>query len=850
MSLYRRYFQRFKKTQEFGVLDQPARKGLIRSSFFVFATVIGFVIFGIYLMRVYDGLRETTDKATENSIWVVGQIEPNSLQFKIAMDDYLLNPEDPIAEQQLRMSAGILMSRMDIVKIHISEDRLAVIDELVQDYNSIFSYRPKLLAIARADEGTDTLNKAMVMQMDMNMFIERIRNFAVKTMRLAADKSAFERARLWSTINRFSQASVVLVFMLVASMFMMIFSWNRMIATRSKEAEARESLQKTYDLSSEGIMIVDRMARILTVNPAATEMLNLDESDLLNQNVIDTLYHGEGDPKQFAWNILTKGQHNGITLEHGMTHRTTTRARSKDGTMLDIDLLVARDRDSRGRSVLVLFLRDITEQKARETELRETRDKAVNAVESRIRFFAAMSHEMRTPISGAIAALDAINVRTNPNSDQKRLLSIAEKSAHAALDQINNVLDLAWVERGDFQLDIVEFNYVDVIEEAVDQFRPLAQSVGTMFELELDDRDTSFVRGPLRVFMRPLNNLLGNAIKHTKNGTITIRAAEYRGQVRIEVEDTGSGISEADRERIFEPFIMGDTKQFSATQSSGLGLPIAKRAVESMGGEIGYSSKLGYGTLFWFTCKLETSKTLSERIALPETLKMPALKSEAIKEEVLLVEDNEASRILACEMLEWHGLDVTIAENGREAVEIASSRKFPTILMDVNMPVMDGLAATKIIRKSSKSKDAKIIGVTAYGAPDEVERFLRSGMDDVINKPLTSGNIQSIFTGSKKNNQLSVKDIVGSEKIDSAMDSLRSEVKRLLEGLSSLNLKEEVDEMADEAHRIKGLAAILQLSDLAKQVGQCERLLKDGKIAEARSLTSKIRSAMPAEVNS
>ena len=123
-------------------------------------------------------------------------------------------------------------------------------------------------------------------------------------------------------------------------------------------------------------------------------------------------------------------------------------------------------------------------------------------------------------------------------------------------------------------------------------------------------------------------------------------------------------------------------------------------------------------------------------------------------------------------------------------------------------------------------------------------------MDDVINKPLTSGNIQSIFTGSKKKNQLSVKDIVGSEKIDSAMDSLRSEVKRLLEGLSSLNLKEEVDEMADEAHRIKGLAAILQLSDLAKQVGQCERLLKDGKIAEARSLTSKIRSAMPAEVNS
>ena len=814
----------------------------------VAVTIVCFAIFGFFVYRIYEGLKRTTEEATENSIWVVGQVEPNSLQFQLALNAYLQDPESSRNEERLKLTTGVLMSRMDIVEVHIYNRKLALREELIEAFKSILRIKPKLLRIVTANSGDDLTLAARSMTNDMPMFIEQIRAFAVKSMRLAADLSATERRNLWSLVNRFALAAFVLVLLFVTSLFMMIYSWMSMTHTRTKEAEARESLQQTYNLSSEGILIVDRYAKVVTINPAASEMFGLTDDDLNDKTVLRRIFVDFPEVNKMVWDILTEGYYKHIIIKEGMSRRVETLGRSKDGSILKLEVLTTRDRDSYGNPVLVLFMRDVTAQIAREDDLRKARDEAVRAVDSRIRFFAAMSHEMRTPISGAIAAIDAINVRTNPDTDQRRLLGIAEKSAHAALDQINNVLDLAWVERGDFQLDFEEFNYVDVIEEAVDQFRPLAQSVGTVFELELSDRDSTFVEGPLRVFMRPLNNLLGNAIKHTQNGTITVRAADFNGQVRIEVEDTGTGVSEEDRERIFEPFIMGNSGHVSATQSSGLGLPIAKRAVESMGGEMGYSSKQGYGSLFWFTCKLEPSSELPDPVLINiKAEETPQAKSGTIKDEVLLVEDNEASRILACEMLQWHGLDVTIAENGLEAVEIATSKRFSTILMDVNMPVMDGLIATQHIRTSGASAAARIIGVTAYGAPDEVERFMLSGMDQVISKPLTSQDIQSVFKESQNMTQPSVEDIVGPEKMDFALDSLRAEVKMLLEGLMSAKNEDELDEMANEAHRVKGLASILQFSELARLVTECEKYLRNGRASKAQSLAEDIRKAMSTE---
>jgi len=206
----------------------------------------------------------------------------------------------------------------------------------------------------------------------------------------------------------------------------------------------------------------------------------------------------------------------------------------------------------------------------------------------------------------------------------------------------------------------------------------------------------------------------------------------------------------------------------------------------------------------------------------------------------LLVEDDDVSRILAREMLEFNGLTVTIAKNGKEALEIASKTFFPTILMDVNMPIMDGVTSTMNIRKSGASRKARIVGVTAFGAPDEVERFLISGMDRVITKPLTNQNIHELFLDIQKSDTIGVGSIIGEEKLSFAMDSLRTEVMALVKGLKSLDDTIGANSLKDDAHRIKGLAALLQLSDLAGLIGVVETYLSSDRSIEARSLVSAI----------
>ena len=328
--------------------------------------------------------------------------------------------------------------------------------------------------------------------------------------------------------------------------------------------------------------------------------------------------------------------------------RTKFRAERIDGSPLDVEASISVDRDDAGRPVLIAFLRDVTEQLAREDELRAARDEALQAVEARLRFFAMMSHEMRTPITGVIAAIDAIFARAGPSEEQKRLLKLADQSAKSALAQINNVLDLASLERGDARVETVVFNLREVISDVTEQYLPLAEQSGNRVVLDIPEAHSVDLKGPLPVFMRPFINLLSNAIKHTFKGTITVRARFADGEVSVEVEDTGPGIDELFHERIFEPFDMGPSILKSG--SSGLGLPIARRAVESLNGRIGVRSERDRGSVFWFTArlrKIETSKQVDRLSAKFEAVAMSSVPDSltlvrelAPGKRILLVEDN------------------------------------------------------------------------------------------------------------------------------------------------------------------------------------------------------------------
>ncbi|ETX15956.1 hypothetical protein OCH239_12195 [Roseivivax halodurans JCM 10272] len=710
----------------------------------VVLTLIALTVLGGLAYSTYKGFQGNTYVAGENSIWVVGQIEPSALRYERALSRFLPDPGSSTAADDLRVSSELLLSRMNVVSVHLAQDQLELTAEDAALWVEVMTERPQIEAVADADSAASLQRAAEAAAAGAADFVETVRRFNVRAMLAAMDEAQDQRADLQTTVVRFATASFVLVSLLIGAVWAMIYSYRNLRRSRAKSASVRESLDRSYRLSGEGIMTVTKSYRIVMANPAATRMFGIsdDDPDALRQ--LETQIRRI--PKAPEDRAVLEGMVDAAAFEpESMSRakplRTKFRAERIDGSPLDVEASISVDRDESGRPVLIAFLRDVTEQLAREQELRAARDEALQAVEARLRFFAMMSHEMRTPITGVIAAIDAIVARADPSDEQKRLLKLADQSAKSALAQINNVLDLASLERGDAEVERVVFNLREVLSDVTEQYRPLAEQSGNRVVLDIPAEHSVDLKGPLPVFMRPFINLLSNAIKHTVKGTITVRARFREGEVAVEVEDTGPGIDELFHERIFEPFDMGPSVLKSG--SSGLGLPIARRAVESLNGRIGVRSERDLGSTFWFTAQIP----LADGASVPDASVSPPAASSpgdaGIR--ILLAEDNDLNRLLASEMISHLGYHVEEARNGVEAVDLAMAGAYDLILMDVNMPIMGGAEATGLIRAEGPSKAARIVGVTAFVAPDEAEKFRVCGMDEIIPKPLTSRELNRLL---------------------------------------------------------------------------------------------------------
>jgi PAS domain S-box-containing protein len=798
-------------------------------------------LFGLAALTLLGGLMYFTYTefeshnrvAKQNTIVMVGQLEPNALRFENALHAAEHAPDNPDTSEDILLFGEILLSRFSVIETHLIKEDLLEDDGLRQRWLAVFAYQPLVEKIVEASpaERQEMLTDETLATIEE--FTRDARIFSVRGMQVAIHRSTNARLHLSEMVTSFATASFILIACLSVLTFTLALSWKRNIHISAKENAARDSLQKIYDFSSEGILVIDRNNRFVMANPEARRLLRMQDEDLENTSLAPAFFKRNNhftSSQEFIEKAIFEKVDRPIGAR-GAFLEQSGRALLRDGSSIDIELRMTEDRDISGNPVVIMFLRDVSTHVEREQELRDARDEAVQAVQSRLRFFAAMSHEMRTPISGAIAAVDAIETRTKINNDQKRLLRIAAQSANAALDQINNVLDLAWLERGEIQTEVAQFNLVDVIEDLVDRFRPLAANNDTDIELDLPERYEAHLSGPLRVFMRPLNNLLSNAMKHTTDGVIVVRAGILGDQVRIEVEDTGTGVDEGTGDRIFEPFEMGGDKGPLQENGTGLGLAIAKRAVESMNGEIGYTSRAGYGSLFWFTARFDRSLPQLGSAQAPNHC--DADSNAPISHEVLIVEDNEASRLLAKELLEFYGHKVAEAPNGLEGANMATSTCYDVILMDVNMPIMGGIEATKRIREYGASKETRIVGVTAFGAPDDIQQFKESGMDMVLPKPLTSKDINRIFGVSSIKGNKTIRSVASIETIIAATKSLREDVTKLSKDLSK-STADDCTQLRDDAHRAKGLAAMIEIKDLSETLGKLEKLLTDNDIRAAQ----------------
>ncbi len=386
-------------------------------------------------------------------------------------------------------------------------------------------------------------------------------------------------------------------------------------------------------------------------------------------------------------------------------------------------------------------------------ELVKAKKAAEAAAEAKSIFLANMSHEIRTPMNGIIGMVDILK-KTPLTPEQKEYVQIIESSGENLLTIINDILDYSKIEAGRIELEKIPINLREEINNVVKILQIQADRKNLPLIVEINDDVPQYLIGdPVRL-KQIIINLVNNAIKFTEKGSIRIIVEKQqingtKAHLLFKVIDTGIGISEEGKKRLFKSFSQVDrstTRKFGGT---GLGLAISKNLTEMMGGEIGLESEVGAGSTFWFTVVLEiTDKENYEKNH--KTEKIDDIKEKLkVKLNVLLVEDNVINQKVALVNLNNLGHNTDVANNGKEAVEMFRKKEYDLIFMDIQMPEMDGIEATKKIREIEKNNNAirkiPIIAMTANTMEGDKEKYLQAGMNDYVSKPFKQKELVAIF---------------------------------------------------------------------------------------------------------
>jgi two-component system, sensor histidine kinase len=758
--------------------------------------------------EVVDRLEGLSTAATDNMQWVLSQAEVDHLKLQAAVNaasgaggllrlrrqfDIYYSRIDTFVEGPLFAglresgSGGRLLKRL--------QGRLETLVMLIDvDDAQLVNNRDKILAELQ-ENGDD------------------VRELALLGVVNQVEDTESKRLELFSIL--WQLALVVLALFVALAITALLMGWmyrlGRILAKERSKAASR--LEAMISSSLDAILMVDQEGRILAFNGAAEAIFGHSREEAIGATMEELIIpphlrdaHRVGMRRFLKTSVPRVAGQGRIQLE----------AIRKSGEIFPVEVSISIS-SSQTDLVFVGFIRDISERVAAEEELRRARDDALAGERAKANMLTVMSHEMRTPLTGVLGAIDLLQ-NTGPNAEQSRYLNAMQISGDLLLHHVNDVLQLSSLEAGMAPENLRTFNLRDLMTGLVESQQANSRSRGNVLTLEYNIQGSDLVAGRPRALQQALLNLIGNAIKFTRDGAIMVDVlrSATADQIEFHVSDTGEGIDSKDLKRIFEDFITLDSSFARGSEGTGLGLAITRRIVEDLGGTITCESELGEGCLFSLILPLPTAQAAPTSVCAAE----PAL-IQSVR--LLVVEDNDINRELLQQILQQQGHQVTVASGGAQAVEICERQAFDLILMDISMPEVDGIEAIRRIRLAGLAEGVDIVALTAHTAPEDHARILKAGFAEVATKPITGHELAALIArraGTSGAAQAAVEtsdidqffEALGAERACSFLQAFVSEVDGFVADLQAGSRLS--DAHRKEAHRLAGSSAVLGLSVL------------------------------------
>jgi PAS domain S-box-containing protein len=490
----------------------------------------------------------------------------------------------------------------------------------------------------------------------------------------------------------------------------------------------------------DAIVITNQDGQIIHWNKAATEIFGYTEEEVKGRTLMETIIppaarspDGTGfelflDPNDF----------------HILNQRLELTGIRKSGIEFPMELAVTAIHNEQ-EFYYNGFIRDISSRKQREQELVHMKERAEQAAKAKSQFLSVMSHELRTPLN-AVIGITHLLMLNQPREDQQEDLRTLQFSGESLLHIINDILDFTKLDSGKIELSAIDFNLRELAQSLYQSFSYKAKEKGIVFDVEFDQRIPFFVKGDNFRLSQVLNNLISNAIKFTQAGSVKLKVevTEDMGasfSARFSVLDTGIGIARDKQEKIFEQFTQADSNTTRLYGGTGLGLSISVKLVELMGSTILLDSTPGKGSIFHFSLVLQRGE-VAEHVVTAAPPKTISKSNEQFRNKrILLAEDNLFNANIARRFIAGWGAEIDLVVDGRQALEFVARQKYDLILMDVQMPLLDGFACTRKIRKHFK--DIPIIAVTASPKNEILNEILDCGMNDFVSKPFKPNELRA-----------------------------------------------------------------------------------------------------------